>query len=72
MTIRETILGVQPDAPLTIDGLERETGYRQEATRLNREARLLGEQLPGDKPKYSVIKNRHLRKLLIINNQKLK
>ncbi|MCC8134564.1 MAG: hypothetical protein LIP06_10860 [Tannerellaceae bacterium] len=69
VTIRETILSVLPDAPLAIDGLEHETGYRQEATRLNKEARLTGERIPGDKPKYTISKNKHLRKLFIINNQ---
>ena len=67
-TIRKIILNTPPGSPQELSDIDRERGFRQEACRLNREARLLGETLPEGKPKYTITTNRRMKKLYIINN----
>lgn len=68
-TIRETILKVKPGRirSLPLQGID-PAGFRQEAVRLNREARLRGQIAPEGKPLYSISVNKKAGFLYIINN----
>lgn len=68
-TIRETILEVKPGEVKTLSLSDADiTGFRCEALRINNELRKNGIKVPGNKPPYTISRNKYTRSMYIINN----
>lgn len=69
-TIKEIIQSVKPGKTksVSLNGVEVE-GFRQEAVRLNKDAREKGVVIPEGKPYYTISVNKRAKCLFIINNR---